>query len=485
MGEDRGETDPNDAGQAAGAGNASLAAEASAGSGLSPLSEPERQRLQQNFQRGEQNFNRNIDYAIEMFILCVVGDPSNVIYLQSLLGALKKKHSGKSRGGLAGVFSAGGRAKVRKLTATGKPLDAIKAGIDILKGNPSDHNCLLAMAEAAAQLGAEEAQGAYLKAALDAVPKDVEVNRQCAKFAADHGNFDQAIACWVRVKDIKGVADEAEREISRLQVDKTIGTGRLAGGAGPAKKASAEPAAATATADPISVLRKKIQEDPTQVEPRLELADLLEKQQKLDEAEKTLADALAASGNDVKVQEHIEDRQMRWAKQRVHVAEKRFAEDASDTNKKTLDQLKLAAAKREVDVYAARAERYPENVSWRYELAMRLKAVGRFSDAIRHFQEVLKDPRRKGLVALEVGECFQRIKQYQLALQNYETAVETLTDREAEHRKRALYRAGVLATGLEDYDTAKKHLSALAGVDFGYRDVAARLDKLSSIGDST
>ncbi|NBP81366.1 hypothetical protein EBU58_11760, partial [bacterium] len=152
MGEDRGETDPNDAGQAAGAENASPAAEAPAGSGLSPLSEPERKRLQQNFQRGEQNFNRNIDYSIEMFILCVVGDPSNVIYLQSLLGALKKKHSGKSRGGLAGVFSAGGRAKVRKLTATGKPLDAIKAGIDILKGNPSDHNCLLAMAEAAAQL---------------------------------------------------------------------------------------------------------------------------------------------------------------------------------------------------------------------------------------------------------------------------------------------------------------------------------------------
>jgi hypothetical protein len=59
-----------------------------------------------------------------------------------------------------------------------------------------------------------------------------------------------------------------------------------------------------------------------------------------------------------------------------------------------------------------------------------------------------------------------------------------LSDREAEQRKRAFYRAGVLATGLEDFETAKKHLSALAGIDFGYRDVAARLDKLASIGDT-
>jgi tetratricopeptide (TPR) repeat protein len=194
---------------------------------------------------------------------------------------------------------------------------------------------------------------------------------------------------------------------------------------------------------------------------------------------------LSASGNDVKVQELIEDRQIRWAKQRVHVAEKRFSDDASDAHKQTLEQLKLAAVKQEIDIYAARAARYPENISWRYELATRLKAVGRFADAIRHFQEVLKDPRRKGLVALELGECFQRIKQYQLAMQNYEAAVEALSDREAEQKKRALYRAGVLATGLEDYDTAQKHLTALAGIDFGYQDVAARLDKLASMRDST
>jgi hypothetical protein len=92
--------------------------------------------------------------------------------------------------------------------------------------------------------------------------------------------------------------------------------------------------------------------------------------------------------------------------------------------------------------------------------------------------------RKKGVISLELGECFQRIKQYQLAMRNYVTAVDLLTDRELELRKRALYRAGVLAAGLDDADSAKKYLSTLAGLDFSYRDVAQRLDKLNSIRDN-
>jgi hypothetical protein len=68
-------------------------------------------------------------------------------------------------------------------------------------------------------------------------------------------------------------------------------------------------------------------------------------------------------------------------------------------------------------------------------------------------------------------------------MQNYQTAVDSLTDREMELRKRALYRAGVLATGLNDVDAAQKYLGTLAGLDFGYRDVAERLDKLGPARD--
>ena len=116
---------------------------------------------------------------------------------------------------------------------------------------------------------------------------------------------------------------------------------------------------------------------------------------------------------------------------------------------------------------------------------MRLKAAGNHREAIRSFQEVVQDPRRKGAVSLELGECFQKIKQYQLAMQSYRTAVESLTERELELRKRALYRAGVLAAGLDDVDAARRYLSDLAALDFNYRDVAQRLDKLGVAKDNS
>jgi tetratricopeptide (TPR) repeat protein len=227
-----------------------------------------------------------------------------------------------------------------------------------------------------------------------------------------------------------------------------------------------------------------LRDNPADVDGTLELADLFEQDGRIDEAEKLLARALSASGNELKVREHVEDRQLRWAKSKVMIAEQRLATSDTPEHRETVDKLKRAQLRQELEIFGARCSRYPENLTWKYELALRLKAAGKFPEAIRHFQEALKDVRRKGSISLELGECFQSIKQYPLAMQNYEAAVEVLTDRELELRKRALYRAGVLAAGLKDLDAAQKHLSAVAGLDYGYRDVAERLDKLRSAKDN-
>lgn len=460
------------------------AASAAASAALPPA---ERARLAQCFQRGTQAALTNADYAIDMFCTCVAGDPGNAVYLQSLLVTLRKKYSGKKAGGLAGLFAGGGGRSLKKLALNAQWRDVIKQGVEIIKTNPGDHSCLLAMAEACGNLMLIDAQGVYLRAALDASPGDAEVNRQCARFAANLGQFDQAIDCWRRISKLKGLAEEADREISRLSVEKTISAGqgmlgRAAAGGKPGA-AAAQTEAAAPGGNRVAELKQAIRDDPSAVDSYLELADLLEREGTIAEAEQVLAKALAASGNELRVQEHVEDRQLRWARHKVMVAEKRLETGDTPDTRATLEKLKAAQLKQEIDIYAARSARYPENLTWKYELAMRLKTAGNFSEAIRLFQDVMKDVGRRGAVSLELGECFQKIKQYDLAMQHYQQAVEVLTDRQTDLRKRALYRAGVLAAGLNDVDTARKHLQALAGLDFGYRDVAQRLDKLSPVKD--
>ena len=449
------------------------------------LSPAERARLLQCFQAGTKNLTANADYAIEMFSACVIGDPGNAVYLQAFLGTLRKKHPPKKSGGLASLFGGSKGGGVRKLVGAGQSKEAIKQGVDILKGNPYDTGVLMAMSEACAQMDFLGTRQVYLKNALDAAPADIEVNRLCARFAAEIGEFDQAIACWVRIGKVKSHSEEAEKEIARLQVEKTIAagqgmTGRPAPGGGKGGDAS-KAAAPAPERSRAAELRRAIKENPAEIDPYLELADLLEKEATVEEAHGVLTQALAASGNDIRVREHLEDRQLRWGRQKVIVAEKRLESADTAENRTALERLRGAQVKQEIEVYAARAARYPENPTWKYELALRLKLAGNFTEAIKQFQEVQGDSRRRGAVALELGECFQKIKQYQLAMQNYVAAVESLPpDREPELRKRALYRAGVLASGLEDLDAARKYLSMLAGIDFGYRDVAQRLDKLAS-----
>jgi tetratricopeptide (TPR) repeat protein len=85
---------------------------------------------------------------------------------------------------------------------------------------------------------------------------------------------------------------------------------------------------------------------------------------------------------------------------------------------------------------------------------------------------------------LQLGESFQHIRQFKLALSSYEAAIEAADTMQPEVKKLALYRAGVLSAEFKDVDRAEKYLTELAAIDFGYRDVADRLDKLASLRDS-
>lgn len=464
-------------------------------SGPPAISEAEQRKLQKCFIAGEQKISGNVDYAIQMFAQCVLGDPSNAIYLQSFLAALKKKFGKKKSGGLSALFSAGARGGLKKLAANEQWPQLINKGVEILKTPPLNQGTLLAMGNACEEMGYHETHPVYLRAALDVAPSDPEVNLACAEYAELRGEFDQAIACWRRIANIKSMAEEAERMITKLQVDKTVAKGggldgRKTSVQQTSKQAEKEDGTSDAGSESspeqsrLVTLRNQLKEDPANTDVAIELASLLEKEESIEAAEVVLQQTLAASGNNLKVREHLEDRQIRWGRQKVLIAEKLVKSEDTPKHRQTLQTVREMQLRQETEVYRARSERYPENSTWRFELAKRLKDAGNYDAAIKEFQIALKDERREGAVRLELGECFQKIRQYQLAFQSYQQAVDTLSDRQADLQKRALYRAGVLAMGLKDTDSAQKYLSSLAAIDFSYRDVADRLDKLKSIGDN-
>jgi tetratricopeptide (TPR) repeat protein len=171
------------------------------------------------------------------------------------------------------------------------------------------------------------------------------------------------------------------------------------------------------------------------------------------------------------VREKVEEAHLRHAQQQVTIAQRRAETDKTEESAELARRMAAQANQAELEVYAARVARTPGNSMLQYELGLRCKKAGKFKEAIQAFQAARDDSR-------------QHIRQFRLALSSYEMAVEAADDFQPETKKLALYRAGVLAADMNDRERAEKHLTQLAAIDFGYRDVADRLDKLAALRDS-
>jgi tetratricopeptide (TPR) repeat protein len=133
--------------------------------------------------------------------------------------------------------------------------------------------------------------------------------------------------------------------------------------------------------------------------------------------------------------------------------------------------------RQELAVYASRSQRYPEDLALRFELGVRLRRDANYREAISAFDAARQDPARRALATLEMGECYQQLKQYAKALKCYQSAADD-GDAGSDVKNLALYRGGVLAAALKNVETAREMLAELVENDPTYRDAASRLDKL-------
>jgi tetratricopeptide (TPR) repeat protein len=131
----------------------------------------------------------------------------------------------------------------------------------------------------------------------------------------------------------------------------------------------------------------------------------------------------------------------------------------------------------------SRSERFPQDKELRLELARQLKRMGNYSGAVQRLEEV-RDAGETGPAALiELGECWQHLRQFAKALGFYEQAIAAAEEHEADRRHLALYRGAVLAEALGQTTTARGWLEQLVAEAGQFKDAVERLDKLRRICD--
>jgi tetratricopeptide (TPR) repeat protein len=448
--------------------------------GREPLTPAKRKRLETLFEHATKKAATaaDYDYATELFSQCVLGEPGNFIYVRGYMENLQKKYNHNRKGHpLAQFKERGSRSALKKALGQEQWDEVIAHGLKVLAVNPWDVPTLTAMATAAGKMGDYDCEVFYLKCALMANPKDPDTNKRFAIALEERGMFDQAISAWHRVEEARPTDDEAKRAIAVLTVRKQRARGDFDEGEVARKLRVKNEQQGEASLE--HKLRQKIEQEPAILGHYLELVQHYLSAERFAEAEELLAKAYEVSDGDADIREKWEDAQLRHLRQKISRAKDPAAKK----------KLQRQYFERDLEVCKNRVERFPGNLAFKYDLGDRYLRTHHYAEAIQELQVAKNDPRRKGVCMLALGQCFQQIKQYRLAMSHYESAIHEIPDRDGDNKKRALYLAGRLALALRNadlkyLDAAEKHMTTLAGLDFSYKDVSALLDKIARLREN-
>jgi tetratricopeptide (TPR) repeat protein len=139
----------------------------------------------------------------------------------------------------------------------------------------------------------------------------------------------------------------------------------------------------------------------------------------------------------------------------------------------------------ELEHYRLCVENYPTDLAHKYEYAQRLLLNQRYNEAIPLFQEAQRDPRRKVSAMDKIGCCFFLKGWYADAVDVFTQAIGAHEIKDDGLAKELRYN---LARAYEEQGQKEKALDIyrrIAQLDFGYKDVSARVDQLRAAADSS
>jgi tetratricopeptide (TPR) repeat protein len=446
----------------------------------------------------------NFDYAIQLLLTCCKLDPGNFLFRQTLRRTQKAKYKDNLRGSrLASLTTVRTRAKLKTAKRARDYLKVLEYGEVILSKNPWDVGAQMDMAEAADALGLTDHAIFMLDQARQKSPKDATLNRALARLFEKRGNYAHAIALWQLIKEVAPDDVEAAHKAKDLAASETIARGgykdtsaeREALSNPTVAKAADPTAPATALApqerhDRVSreaaPILARLDTNPTDAHLYLQLATVYRRGNQNDRARAVLEQGLGPTGNDFRLSLELMEMDLDGFRRNLAIAERKLAKAEADegSSRHTPEELRRIRNKllkeitaREIEMYRLRADRFPQDVSYRLELGIRLAEADQIDEAIVELQQARKEPRFMWKAALHLGLCFKKRNNWRLAQRNLEDALAQLPPHEEEGRKEILFQLAAGSADAGDLQRAIDLGHELANIDFGFRDIGKLLDQ--------
>ncbi|HEX4589169.1 MAG TPA: hypothetical protein VH120_04530, partial [Gemmataceae bacterium] len=314
--------------------------------------------------------------------------------------------------------------------------------------------------------------------------QDVTLNRALARLLEKRGNFTEAIKLWELVRQKVPGDAEAQHKAKDLAASETIQRGKYdkAVMSDSSAMRMALEAQASAASDRLSrevvALQARIEADPTQPAPYLQLAALHRRQHHADKALEVLHQGLGPTGRDFQIQVEIAELELEPFRNNLGLTEQQLKEEPTDEElRKVRVRLLKEINAREMELLRLKSDRQPGDLSLKLDLGVRLLRAGQTDEAIGELQQVRKDPRLLGKAAMYLGFCFKNRKNWRLAERNFREALKNLPESEDASRKEVLFQLATGSAESGDLAQAVELGHELANSDYLYRDIGRLLDE--------
>ena len=185
--------------------------------------------------------------------------------------------------------------------------------------------------------------------------------------------------------------------------------------------------------------------------------------------------------NDFSFQQRAGQLRIHQLKHKIREAKAALEANPGDAEAKAkVEKLSEQLNDTELDHYRLCVENYPTDLNQKFEYAMRLLENKRYDEAIPLFQEAQRDPRRKIAAMDKVGYCFFAKGWFADAIDVLTQAIDSYEVKDDNTAKELRYNLGRAYEENGDTDKALEIFRKLAQVDFAYKDVSQRVDKLRS-----
>lgn len=423
----------------------------------------------------------NLDYAIDMFMSTLELEPK-LLASRKYLRSATIKLAGEKGGLSASLAPIQGMKTTMKLKGAlkKKPEVALQHGEELLRLAPFNKSFIYSYEEAARAADLSEAAILVYESARETFKDDKEFLKKMGKLYMDSGSTAKGREVYellMRMSPNDQDAIKAMKDAAALDTMKSGGwegaesyrdvmkdkkTATLLEQEGRAVKSG------DASAKLVEDTLAKINREPENVNYRRALADLYIKSEQYVKAEQALRDALEVAGNsDPQIERTLSD-----VKEKLLAAELKDLQEAGDPS---AEDKEVELEQFRMDEASSRVERYPNDLSFKFDYGKLLFKHEYLNEAAQLFQQSQRSPQRRVESLFFLGKCFQGKGQMDIAIEQLTKAVSELTSMD-KLKKSILYDLGEMYELAGQADKAKQAFKEIYSVDIGYKDVAVKIE---------